>query len=257
MFSVLNLNLRFGLADDGDNSWGFRKRCFPVLFKKYHADFIGFQEANDFQIEFLDDILKAYGFIGKRNPSPSFWQNNIIFYKHPWHCLYHDHFYLSHAPTVPSRFRDSLWPRQCTIGVFKNGNRRLIYINTHFDFDVSVQVDSAKLILEHLSKLPTDIPVILAGDFNAPPSSPCYNIFTRFPQTTAATATDVFFKNAFSKPYPGTHHGFSGDLTGEHIDWILYSGNIIKKDGIIIQEPIDGVYPSDHFPLYATFEWAT
>lgn len=257
MFSVLNLNLRFGLADDGDNSWRFRKRCFPVLFEKYHADFISFQEANDFQIEFLNDILTAYGFIGKRSPSPSFWQNNVIFYKPPWHCIYHEHFYLSHTPTVPSRFRDSLWPRQCTIGIFKNNKRRLICINTHFDFDVSVQVDSAKLILERLSKLPSDIPVILTGDFNAAPASPCYNIFTDLPRTPTAAATGIFFKNAFSKPYPGTHHGFTGDKNREHIDWILYYGKIVKKDGTIIQETIDGIYPSDHFPLYATFTWST
>lgn len=256
MFSVLNLNLRFGLADDGDNSWRFRKSCFPVLFERYQADFICFQEANDFQIEFLNDIFLAYGFIGKRSPEPPFWQNNIIFYKHPWHCIYHEHFYLSHTPTVPSRFRDSLWPRQCTIGVFKNENRRIICINTHFDFDISVQVASSKLILEHLSKLPTDVPVILAGDFNASPSSPCNNIFTGLAQTSTAV-NDVVFKNVFSKPYPGTYHGFTGDVTRDHIDWILYCGKIIRKEGIIIQEKINGIYPSDHFPLYATFEWIT
>ena len=256
MFSVLNLNLRFGLADDGKNSWQFRKRCFPDLFERYHADFIGFQEANDFQIEFLNGILVDYGLIGQRSPSPSFWQHNIIFYKHPWHCTYHEHFYLSHTPTVPSRFRDSLWPRQCTIGVFKKENRMLICINTHFDFDASVQVHSAKLILEHLAKLPDEVPVILMGDFNAAPSSPCYNIFTGLAQTPT-TATGGFFKNAFSKPYPGTYHGFTGDLNRDHIDWILYNGNIIKKDSIVVQKPINGIYPSDHFPLYGTFEWIT
>jgi len=253
MFSVLTLNLRFGLADDGHNSWRFRKKCFPYLLERYDADFIGFQEANDFQTEFLNDILMTYGFIGKRSPSPPFWQNNIIFHNHSWHCIYHEHFYLSHTPTVPSRFRGSLWPRQCTIGMFKNDSRRLICVNTHFDFDVSVQVDSAKLILERLSQLPTDVPVILMGDFNAVPLSPCYNIFSGLGQKS--TASGGFFKNAFNKPYPGTFHGFTGDLNRDHIDWILYCGKIIKKNGKIIQETINDIYPADHFPLYATFEW--
>lgn len=255
MFSVLTHNLRFGLADDGPNSWQYRKRCFPSLLEKYHADFICFQEANDFQIDFLNNILKKYDFIGKRTPSPLFWQNNVIFYQKTWTCIHYEHFFLSHTPKMPSRFRKSLWPRQCTIGMFKNDNRRLICVNTHFDFDVTVQIESAKLILKRLLQFSTNAPVVLIGDFNAIPFSPCYDIFTGRRQKSKEK--DCFFKNAFKKPFPGTHHGFTGDINRDHIDWILYCGGIAKKDCRVIQNTIDGLYPSDHFPLYATFEWIT
>jgi len=57
MFSVLTLNLRFGLADDGANNWRYRKIGFQPFLEKYRMDFIGFQEANDFQIDFLHNIL--------------------------------------------------------------------------------------------------------------------------------------------------------------------------------------------------------
>ena len=80
-FSTLTFNLRFGLADDGPNSWDHRKKALPALFKKYHPDFIGLQEANDFQIDYLAEILTGYEFIGKRSPAPPYWQNNVIFYK--------------------------------------------------------------------------------------------------------------------------------------------------------------------------------
>ena len=255
MLSILTLNLRFGLADDGPNSWQYRKKCFPSLFEKYRADFIGFQEANDFQIGFLNKILTEYDLIGRRSPSPFFWQDNIIFYKKTWTCIYREHFFLSPTPTVPSRFRESLWPRQCTIGMFKNGDRKLICVNTHFDFDASVQIKSAKLIMERLSHLPSEVPVIIIGDFNALPLSPCHNIFTGHKQKTEAKRG--YFRNAFKKPFPGTQHGFTGDLNRDHIDWILYRGKIAKKDYIVIQDTIDGIYPSDHFPLYATFQWKT
>jgi endonuclease/exonuclease/phosphatase family metal-dependent hydrolase len=256
MFSVMTLNLRFGLADDGKNSWRFRKGCIPVLFEKCSPDFVAFQEVNDFQIEFLDNVLKAYEFVGKRSPAPYFWQNNIIFYKPPWRCTYRQHFYLSHTPETPSRFRDSLWPRQCTVGMFEKNNRRLVCVNTHFDFDVSVQVQSAKLILSQLTKFPADIPVILMGDFNASPASPSYKIFTGIDRTPSATNAGLF-KNAFSEPYPGTTHGFTGDPNRGHIDWILYCGPIINKESNIMQKKINGIYPSDHFPLYGIFAWAT
>ncbi|MBL7179805.1 MAG: endonuclease/exonuclease/phosphatase family protein [Desulfobacterales bacterium] len=253
MLSVLTLNLRFGLADDGPNGWQYRRKIFTTLLAKYHVDFIGFQEANDFQLDDLDNILTEYDFIGKRSPSPFFWQNNIIFYSKTWSCIHQEHFFLSPTPMIPSRFRKSLWPRQCTIGMFAKNRRRLICANTHFDFDVSVQIESAKLIMERLSHLPPDVPVILMGDFNAPPSSPCYTIFTGKNQKSADLKR--FFKNVFKKPFPGTHHGFTGNANGDHIDWILYRGRIAKKKYKVIRDIIDGIYPSDHFPLYASFNW--
>ncbi len=253
MFSVLTLNLRFGLADDGSNSWRYRKQCYPSLLEKYRADFIGFQEANDFQVNFLKKILTEYEFIGQRSPSPPFWQNNIIFYKKTWTCILQEHFFLSPTPTIPSRFRESLWPRQCTAGVFKYDNHRLICINTHFDFDVSVQVESAKLIMERQSRLPSDVPAILMGDFNAPPFSPCQNIFTGEHQKP--NSKECFFKNTFKKPFPGTYHGFTGEENGDHIDWILYRGRISQTEQKVIRDTFDGLYPSDHFPLFATFKW--
>ena len=254
MISVLTLNLRFGLADDGPNSWQYRKKGFPYLFEKYRTDFIGFQEANDFQTDFLNEMLTEYDFIGKRSPSPSFWQDIIIFYKKTWTCIYREHFFLSPTPAIPSRFRESLWPRQCTMGMFKSGSHLIICVNTHFDFDTSVQIKSARLIMERLLRFPSDIPVIMVGDFNAIPFSPCYNIFTghgRKPEEK-----ECFFKNAFKKPFPGTHHGFTGNINGDYIDWILYRGKIIKLESMVIRDTIDGLYPSDHFPLYATFKLA-
>lgn len=253
-FSVLTLNLRFGLADDGPNSWNHRKKCFPCLFKNHSVDFIGFQEANDFQTDFLKDILPEFNSVGKRSPAPSFWQNNIIFYKKTWECIHNEHFFLSPTPMMPSRSRESRWPRQCTIGMFKNKNRVLIYINTHFDFDAAVQTKSANLIMERLSHLPSEPPVILIGDFNATPYHPCYMIFTRGDQKLKPN-NRLYFKNIFKEPYPGTHHGFTGNINGNHIDWILYRGGIIPQECKIIYDTIDGVYPSDHYPLYAKFKW--
>jgi endonuclease/exonuclease/phosphatase family metal-dependent hydrolase len=253
MFSVLTLNLRFGLADDGPNNWQNRKKGFPALFDIYPADFIGFQEANDFQIDFLDEALKECHYIGKRSPSPSFWQNNVIFYRTNWTCIYHEHFFLSPTPSVPSRYLKSLWPRQCTMGLFQKNQRQLICINTHLDFDASVQVKSARLILDRLAHLPHDIPVVLVGDFNAAPFSACYNVFTDHEDQPAVQAP--CFKDAFAAPFAGTHHGFTGHSDGDHIDWILFRGKITVKRSRVIQDTFNNIYISDHFPLFAEFSW--
>ncbi len=256
VFIVLTLNLRFGLADDGANSWNFRKKAFPGLFKKYPADFMAFQEANDFQADFLDEVLKDYFYIGKREPAPSFWQNNLIFYKKEWKCIFKDHFFLSPTPDIPSRFRKSKWPRQCTIGIFEKSGFRLIIISTHFDFDPVVQKDSARIILKRLKKLNVEAPAILMGDFNTVPGSLCYKVLTGgdADKKEEKPGELPYFRDAFKPPFSGTHHGFKSSFSKDHIDWILYRGNITPIKADVIQDKPGGIYPSDHFPLRAIFK---
>ncbi|UCF93619.1 MAG: endonuclease/exonuclease/phosphatase family protein [Desulfobacterales bacterium] len=252
-FTVLTLNLRFGLAEDGVNSWIHRKKAFPTLFRQHRPDFIGVQEANDFQIDFLKNILSEYDFIGQRSPAPAFWQNNIIFYKKTWKPVRDEHFFLSPTPRIPSRFRESRWPRQCTLGMFQQRRRQLICITTHFDFDPAVQVKSAGIIMGCLSHLPADVPAVLMGDFNASPAQECHLVFTG--QNKQYPVRGPSFKNTCPQPFPGTHHGFTGSTRGDHIDWILYRGGIIPDDFLVIRDTFAGIYPSDHFPLWARFKW--
>ena len=252
-FTVVSFNLRFGLSDDGANSWRYRKEGVAELLMSYEADFIGLQEANDFQIDFVDSVLADYSYIGRRTPAPPFWQNNVIFYHSKWQCVLQNHFYLSPTPQIPSRFRDSQWPRQCTIGLFEKDLRQLICINTHFDFKPLVQCKSARFIMDLTSQLPSNSSVILTGDFNATPGSDCYKMFTG--DKVQKSEGMPYFSNVFSEPYPGTYHGFSGGCEGECIDWILYRGAIIPVRCDIIRSTFNDGYPSDHYPIYATFKW--
>lgn len=249
--SVLTLNLRFGLANDGDNNWDNRKNILPLLFQRHPTDFIGVQEANNFQIDFINNFLTDYDYIGKRSPAPSFWQNNIIFYKKRWNCIYYEHRFLSPTPTLPSRYRKSIWPRQSTIGIFQKKEKSLICACTHFDFDKSVQNQSAKLIMKRISLLPADIPAILIGDFNAAPDSACHKLFTSQDNKTKKP----FFKNIFTKPFPATYHGFTGSQNSDCIDWILYRGRITPIEKAVIFNTVNGKYPSDHYPVCASFKW--
>ena len=241
--SITNLNLRFGRADDGPNSWEQRKKAYPGFLESYPHDFYTFQEANDFQVHFLDNLLPEYSFIGHQDPVPDWWQSNIIFYHHRFQCLALDHFYLSETPEVPSKFEQSRWPRQCTLGVFALDKQRLLVLTTHFDFKEEVRKASSNLLLQRLEQYEKQIPAILTGDFNATPGSPCY-------QTLTAHGG---FANVFQPPYPGTYHGFDGRDNDQHIDWILYRGEINVLDAQIITEQFEDVYPSDHFALTATF----
>ncbi len=252
--SAMTFNLRFGLADDGANSWEFRRRSVGALLRKYPADFMGFQEVNHFQADFLQTLLGAHRLIGRRQPAPRFWQNNLIFYHRAWRCVHREHFFLSATPGIPSRFPDSRWPRQCTLGVFQCGSRRLACINTHFDFEDDVQVRSARIILERLAQLPPSQACLLLGDFNADPARPCYGVFTGGGPEAGAEG-DPGFQNVCSPPFPATFHGFKGSHSGQHIDWILYRGGLTQETCRVIDDRFEGRYPSDHYPLRAIFHW--
>ena len=249
MLSLMTLNVRFGLADDGANGWAYRKRAFGELLKAYPADIIGLQEVNDFQAADISAMLDGYGCIGKRCPAPAFWQNNLVFHRHAWRCVARDHFFLSPTPTIASRYRDSRWPRQCTVGEFQRGDHGLVCVNTHLDFDPRVQARSAEAILQRLSRFPASTPVVLMGDFNCLPDSACRRVFT--------DRNRGAFRDVLSPPFPGTHHGFTGRSDGRCIDWILCRGRVIPETARAILDSFSGMYPSDHFPIHATFRFSS
>jgi endonuclease/exonuclease/phosphatase family metal-dependent hydrolase len=250
--TILSLNLRFGLAEDGPNNWVNRKESLAKLLGEYSFDFAGFQEANDFQIDFLSSVLEYYSYIGRRSPAPVRWQSNVIFYNAQWQCVHQDHFFLSPTPDIPSRFRDSKWPRQCTLGMFERGKDRIICINTHFDFDPLVQANSARIILNRIASLPPEVPVVLFGDFNTVPESPCHQVLTG--KDPNRPSGGRIFQDAFCSPHPATFHGFTGKTDGNHIDCMLYNGALIPSACRVLQREFGGRYPSDHYPLYAMFD---
>ena len=199
-FTVVTLNLRFGLARDGDNDWSRRRHLFPQFFEALPADFYLMQEANDFQVDQLQPLLADYACLGRRRPAPAFWQHNLVWYRRRWRCTARDHFFLSPTPDLPSRSRASRWPRQCTLGVFENAGQHLAMAATHFDFDDQVQEASAQAIRRRLARLAPAKAVVLAGDFNAQPDSAAHRVFT----TADAAPEDRggAFKNAFEAPLP-------------------------------------------------------
>jgi endonuclease/exonuclease/phosphatase family metal-dependent hydrolase len=135
------------------------------------------------------------------------------------------------------------------MGTFTKHRRVLTVVTTHFDFDASVQQSSARIIMNRIEQLQDSDAVILSGDFNATPEADWYRIFSQ-PDSTGEP-----FKHIFSPPYPGTHHEFSGKPGKDHIDWILYRGNVTNHHRQVITDTFGQRYPSDHFPLLASFHW--
>ena len=78
--------------------------------------------------------------------------------------------------------------------------------------------------------------MFLMGDFNCRPGSPPYNVLVGGEGTAGS--------------------GPLYDTSPDHneIDWILYKGpaRVLKYEEVDYN--VDGVYPSDHNPIYVEFE---
>ncbi len=248
-FSVLSLNLRFGLANDGSNGWEHRKESVAKFFQQQGPDFIATQEANHFQVDFLAWNLSKYEYVGRRTPAPDFWQDNVLFYKKSITCVHNNHFFLSQTPYIPSRSFGSRFPRQATMGFFHINKKPLVCIATHFDFDTPAQMGAARAIKRQLNSYKPDIPVILMGDFNSTPKNPCYQWLT-----AGNNDKGPGFKETFKAPHPSTFHHFTGKPIAGYIDWILFRGPLKLKACKVLEDSVDKVYLSDHYPVKAVFE---
>jgi endonuclease/exonuclease/phosphatase family metal-dependent hydrolase len=240
--TIMTMNLRFGLARDGENGWEHRRSLVTQILKKYSADFLGFQEANHFQTDFLIRSLPGYRVLGQHNKTVDWWQSNLIFFHRSWQCLEQRHYFLSDTPDVTSKLAGSKWPRQCVIGLFQKEKDRIIVANTHFDFKAAVQEKSAKLVMKFLSEFPSDLPVVITGDFNANPGSPAHTLFK-----------SKGFAGVFDNEPTTTFHGFEGKETGRQIDWILYRGGMVPIFQQVVKDSFSNRFPSDHYPVRACF----
>lgn len=238
----MTFNLRFALAEDGANSWEFRKGSVSELFSIHAPDFICLQEVNPIQIPFLSRLLNDYRYIGRYFPSSYKWQDNLIFFRRDWTCLRFDHFFLSDTPKKESRISGSIWPRQGVLGVFKKNGINLSIINTHFDFDSEVQVKSSSLLVSIAQSIGRNLPVFVAGDFNADYKSPAHDLFIA-----------SGFKDSISDENNHTFHDFGRKEKGGLIDWILYKGDLENVYSEIIKTEFSGKYPSDHYPVLAEY----
>jgi len=121
-------------------------------------------------------------------------------------------------------------------------------LNTHLPYGRErdqARREAARLIREQLLRLPARLPALVTGDFNAPAGGEIYHMLTLDLRDAWTGATRV------SGP-EGTFHGF-GRFPGGRIDWILYRHLRRVDSAETVTDTPRGVYPSDHFPVCATF----
>lgn len=247
---VMSFNVRYPNPNDGPDRWETRRDLLVEAVRAYDPDLMGTQELFHLQGEYVVQQMPEYAWFGVSRRGNKEDEHMGVFYKKTKLRLVNSgNFWLSETPEQPgsSSWNMSL-PRMVTWGLFevRGTGRRFYYYNTHFPHrreDDDARLKCAQLIVERAGKLPSQIPFILTGDFNAPAGGPVHRLF-------AAQWKDVREAAPFRFGPDGTFNGFKGTSTGPRIDWIFTRGAIRPLQTHAVTLNQDGRYPSDHFPVF-------
>jgi len=263
--TIMTYNLKFA-SPTFQPSWEVRREMQLDLIKKYDPDIIGTQEGLKEQIDFLADHLTEYVVVGEGRKGGDDDEHMAIFFKRDKFRLRElQSFQLSKkqevigsGPGVNPRMvtwarlamkdispesEDGRYPENYR-GHWKN-TREFYVFNTHFfngKKDSLARFNAARLIMHRIDKLERfgawdeERPLFLMGDFNCRPGSAPYKVMVEESRSTFSSQ----FRNSFEDP--------------NKIDWILYKGDVKVLSYEDVQYNVDGVYPSDHTPIYVEFE---
>jgi len=251
---VITYNIRYDNPGDGENRWDARKENLVGLLRGYDPDFFGIQEGLLHQVKYMDSLLADYSFIGKgRDDGMEAGEFCAVFFKKAQFLLLQQGlFWLSETPDVPSRGWDAALNRICVYGLFEsvNSRHRFLVFNTHLDhIGILAREKSLELIQNRANVLnPDHLPVIILGDFNLTPGDRAFdNLLREYTDSRSAYTGEI------SGP-EGTFNAFRFDLpVSERIDYVfIHQGKSEIKAYRVIADAYEGLYPSDHFPVFVT-----
>lgn len=262
---MMTYNLKFA-SPDYKPLWDIRREMQVELIRKYNPDIIGTQEGLKEQIDWLADHLPEYVVVGEGRKGGDDDEHMAIFFKRDKFRLREmQSFQLSETPEIIGSGpevnpRMVTWMRLAVINRPADGekslhpqdyrghweNTREFYVfNTHYfngRTDSLARLNASKLILKRITTLnrfgawTPERPVFLMGDFNCRPGSAPYKMLVGGKNST----NPDLFKNSYEDP--------------GKIDWILYKGTVKVLKYEDVDFNVNGVYPSDHRPIYVEFE---
>lgn len=255
--TFMTYNIRYGLADDGDNRWDLRKEGLAEQILFYEPDVLGLQEALGLQVSFLDSLLPAYDWYGVgREDGQSEGEYSAVFYKKDkFNVIKKLTFWLSETPDEPSVGWDAALPRICTAMLLeqKETGEYFWVLNTHFDHrGFEARKQSVRLIVEKAKDLNIqNYPLILMGDFNLEPDSEAISYLSLQMNDAKHTSEGVVFGPN------GTFNGFKFEVpVTKRIDYIFTDKDKTKVlKYAVLTDSNDLKYYSDHLPVYAEVEF--
>jgi hypothetical protein len=140
--NLMTYNIRYGSANDGINSWVYRKDVFVGYLNTFDLDILCIQEAEIDQITYIVKNLEnqnyKYTGFGRDDGVHGGEHSAILFDSDKFKFLDGDTFWLSDFPLFPSRTWGNGNYRVCTWARFeeKSTNSQFCIFNTHYDFQI-------------------------------------------------------------------------------------------------------------------------
>jgi endonuclease/exonuclease/phosphatase family metal-dependent hydrolase len=255
---IVTFNVRCSWAGDKINSFVHRVGLIYDKINEEKADVIAFQECTPKIMDLMEKMFPEYSFHGMYR-SENYWGEGLFVAvrKDMWRVVASESFWVSPTPYVPgSRFPiQSECPRICNVVQIrrKESGEMMRIFNIHLDhISDEARIEGIKCVMgkleEYNARLP--LPAVILGDFNAGPECSTIKFCNEYEKTPIFDVT---------KDIQLTYHGFNGVLIPEweKIDYIYVSGGLEKSlTEVGIWDTVHhGIYLSDHYPVYAEFEY--
>lgn len=247
---VCSFNLRVATPVDGINEYCHRRERILETIARHTPDLIGFQEASEAMREDLRTSLPAYTILGCGRKTDYRGESPILAFRSDrFELIEFQSFWLSPTPSVPgSRYEEdqSKCPRVTFMALLKHHEAETVFrfYNTHYDHVGSrCRCLSTEQMLREIGARPE--PFVLTGDFNATPDTPEIRELVNCRTRAIVDATAALGP---------TFHAFGALVPEEQIkiDYIFTDLPCdTARSYAVTDGPVDGVYISDHFPVFA------
>lgn len=252
--TLLSYNIKNDGQKEGKNNWSSRRETMVELLQWYQPQMFGVQEALSNQIEYLDNSLPDYSYVGVgRDDGNKAGEFSAIYYDSTrYRVILDSTFWLSKTPEKVSKGWDAACIRICTIGFFEDRltKQRLWVMNTHFDHrGVKAREKSARLILKQIDEFDSDKdPLVLMGDFNAEPEDKSICLLKNKLGDAQAKSQTPFYGPS------GTFNGFTTDVIMRRIDYFFVKNMVVKSYAHIDDRLDNNLHISDHLPILMKVE---
>ena len=243
--TMMSFNIRYGTANDGKNSWEYRKDHVIETIRDEKPAALAIQEALLGQLQYIDEHLPHYKKIGEHrsgNTKGEFSGLLIDTSKLEW--LEDGQIWLSPTPDEITKGWDAALERTATwvkVRKVNTSSPSMLLWSTHFDHQgKQARIESAKLIVAKSLELSEGkLPVAIMGDFNCTPGSEPFEVFIDAGFTIAVDSTE------------GTFHSFQGNTDGTRIDYMFFDDKWVIESAEIVRPRKKGKSASDHDPIIA------
>ncbi len=224
-----------------------RSKAVVDMILKYMPDTVGVQEASpDWMNTLKSGIGSLYDYVGVGRNGGNKGEYSAVFYrKDKFNLKDSGTKWLSATPNIANtKFPSSSLPRIMTYALLerKSDGQIFAHVNTHLEHTSDqARKEQIAVLLQEIEPL-MKYPIVMTGDFNAQSSSSVYKDITA---SSFADAAKIAEKAENEPTFPGS---------SKIIDFIFVSkAHMIVDSYEVCDEQINGMQPSDHYPIFAKY----